>query len=175
MHQLGVPFFRRYYRVLLPDPNTIVISAEDASGRLLGFVAGCRDARLELARLRRHRLGLLAACFPEMVRRPRLILDLRARMKYLDGGHLGSWGDSGECRISFWCWDTDSVASRQSTTLLRHYLEFLRSPGARSVRFEVDRVNRKVEITHRLMGARTLHHLRTPDGRERLVMEHILA
>lgn len=174
MHRLGVSFFRSYYRILMPDPNTIVISAEDASGRILGFVAGCRDAQVEMDRLRSHRMRLLLSCLPHILRTPQLIRELYTRRNYFDGSQPDPWGAGGESRISFWCWEPGSATSRQSTLLLRHYLDYLRKAGVRAVRFEVDRINRKVEITHRLMGAKTLRTVRMPDGRERLVMEHTL-
>lgn len=172
MHRLGLAFFHSYYRVLMPDPNTVVISAEGPAGRLLGFVAGCRDARAEMDRLRRHRLGLFLACLPHLLRDPALLLDLRARMRYLDANGPDTWGDHRGARISFWCWDPASTEARLSTLLLQHYLAYMRESGARAVRLEVDRINRKVEMTHRMMGARTVRTVQTPDGRERLVMEH---
>ncbi|HEX9009714.1 MAG TPA: hypothetical protein VF804_05045 [Holophagaceae bacterium] len=175
MHRLGQPFFRAYYRILLPDPNTIVLAAMDASGRILGFVAGCGDAQAEMERLRHRRLTLLLSCLPRLLRRPALVHDLYARIKCLEGAQLDAWGGLRGSRISFWCWDPGSSASRQSTVLLQHFLQYLKARGVRTVRFEVDRINRKVEITHRLMGAKTVRTVQAPDGRERLVMEHILA
>ncbi len=174
MHRLGLPFFRRYYRILLPDPNTLVLCAEAPSGQILGFVAGCSDAQAEMARLQRHRAGLLLACAGPLLKQPSLALDLWARKRYLDNSRPEGWGLAGEARISFWCWEPGSEASRQPTVLLRRFLECLRAAGARTVRLEVDRVNRKVEITQRLMGARTVGVVRTPDGGERLLMEHVL-
>lgn len=172
MHKLGLAFFRSYYRILIPDPNTIVISAEDSCGRILGFVAGCGDAQREVDRLRRHKARLLLSCLGHLLLTPSLALDLWARMKYLDHTRPESWSAQREPRISFWGWEPGSAASRQSTVLLRHFLEYMKETGARYVRFEVDRINRKVEITQRLIGARTVRTVRTPDGRERLVMEH---
>ncbi|GLH71423.1 hypothetical protein GETHPA_29570 [Geothrix rubra] len=174
MHRLGRPFFRAYYRILLPDPNTIVLSAMDASGRILGFVAGCGDAQAEMDRLRQRRLTLLLSCLPRLLRRPALVHDLYARIRCLEGAQLDAWGGLSGSRISFWCWDPESSASRLSTVLLQHFLQYLKARGIKTVRFEVDRINRKVEITHRLMGARTVRTVQAPDGRERLVMEHIL-
>ena len=175
MHRLGLSFFRSYYRILLPDPNTVVISAEDPSGRILGFVAGCRDARAEMERLQRHRARLFLACLLHLLRSPALLLDLRARMRYLDADGPDSWGDHHGARISFWCWDPASTAARQSTLLLQRYLGHMRDTGAPAVRLEVDRINRKVEMTHRMMGAITVRSVRTPGGQERLVMEHRFA
>jgi len=174
MHKLGLLFFRCYYHLLMPDPNTIVISAEDNAGRMLGFVAGCSDARMEMERLQRYRIVLLLSCLTHLLRTPSLVRDLYARMRFLDSSQPESWGGRNESRISFWCWEPESAASRQSTMLLQHFLEFMRKSGVKVVRFEVDRINRKVEITHRLMGARTVRIIQMPDGRERLVMEHVL-
>ncbi len=174
MHRLGVPFFHTYYHLLLNDPNTVVILAETEQGNLLGLVAGCRHADLERTLLRGHRVRLLASCLGHILMTPSLILDLYARMRLIGSPPPGDLGGQCEPRISFWCWDPDSTASRQSTRLLQRFLEHMKTDGAGVVRFEVDRINRKVEITHRLMGARTVHTTQMPDGRERLVMEHVL-
>lgn len=174
MYKLGARFFRCYYRLLLPDPNTIVIVAEAGAGRIFGFVAGCSNARVEMARLRRHRWRLLGSCLASLLRTPSLIRDLSTRMSGLDSPQADSWCGHNQPRISFWCWDPESTASRQSTILLQRFLQYLKGTGARVVRFEVDRINRKVEITHRLMGAKTVQTIQMPNGRERLVMEHTL-
>ena len=174
MHKLGVPFFRLYYHLLLPDPNTIIFVAEDAAGSVLGFVAGCRNARLEIARLRRSRWLLLLSSLPALLRSPSLVRGLRIRMRDLANPGPDNWVAHDQPRISFWCWDPESTATRQSTLLLQTFLLDMKGTGAKVVRFEVDRVNRKVEITHRLMGARIVETLRRPDGSERLVMEHVL-
>lgn len=174
MHKLGGRFFRSYYQVLLPDPNTVVLVAETSVGHILGFVAGCSNARLEMDRLRRHRWLLLWSCLTNLLRMPSLVRDLFDRVRGLAAPQPDNWQGHNGPRISFWCWDPDYAASRQSTMLLQSFLEYMRKAGAKAIRFEVDRINRKVEITHRLMGARTLQTVQMPDGRERLVMEHVL-
>jgi hypothetical protein len=174
MHRLGPGFFQRYYQLLLPDPNTVVLIAVDAAGRVHGFVAGCRRADAELALLRRHRWRLLVACLGPLLRSPSLAGDLLARLRGMESPELKPWLRHDQPRISYWGWDPHDVAARQSTALLQAFLRTMRQAGAHCVRFEVDRVNRKVELTHRFLGARTLGTLRVSGGRERLWMEHDL-
>jgi hypothetical protein len=174
MHKLGVLFFRCYYHILLKDPNTIVLAAENNTGCILGFVAGCSNARVEINHLKNHRVMLLASCLWQLLSTPSLIRDLHARKDYIENPLPESWSGHNDPRISFWCWDPDSTAARSSTVLLQFFIDYMRKSGAKVVRFEVDRVNRKVFITHKLMGARTVEVFNMPDGRERLLMEHVL-
>jgi hypothetical protein len=54
-------------------------------------------------------------------------------------------------------------------------LKSLENNHVSQVRFEVDRLNRKAEVIHRLLGAKVGREFKTPDGRGRIIMEYILA
>jgi hypothetical protein len=58
--------------------------------------------------------------------------------------------------------------------LLKNLLKILKENHVSQVRFEVDRLNRKAEVIHRLLGAKVVREFKTPDGRGRIIMEYIL-
>jgi hypothetical protein len=59
--------------------------------------------------------------------------------------------------------------------LLKTLLKILEDKQVSLVRFEVDRLNRKAEVIHRLLGAKVVREFNTPDGRSRIIMEYNLA
>jgi hypothetical protein len=169
-----MPFFCAYYRILLADPNTFVLYAVDTQRNVVGLVAGCYNARVEAKLLRKKTASLLLPCIPRLLRQPSLVRSLYMRKSGLDGSTSGPWSFNEDPRISFWGWSPEASSEGQSTALLARYMELLKLRGFSRVRFEVDRVNRKAELVHRLMGATLVAKVDAFDGRERLIMEHVL-
>jgi hypothetical protein len=54
-------------------------------------------------------------------------------------------------------------------------LKILKENHVSQVTFEVDRLNRKAEVIHRLLKAKVVRESKNPDGRSRIIMEYILA
>ena len=175
MHRLGPRFFLAYYRILLREPTTVILVADAGRDGVLGFVSATLDSKRQLEAIRRRRLGLLVAAIPALIRTPGLLWDVYLRNRSLSPGAMGEgFGISSGARIAYWGWLPTHPSHGQATLLIREVLRTLASLGASTVRLETDRVNRKVEVMHRLLGARVVESLVTRDGRERIVFEYAL-
>jgi hypothetical protein len=175
MHHLGRRFFVEYYRILLTERSTVVLVADAGADGLVGLVSATLDSRRQLQALRRARLRLLLASVPALVRSPRLSRELWVRERALSPAARGDeYVVTSGARIAYWGWLPGYPAHGQSTALVKEVLRRLERLGASRVSLETDRLNRKVEIMHRFLGARDVKVLTTRDGRERTVLEYVL-
>ena len=67
---MGKPFLKKYYKIVLNDPNEVVICAENEKGQIVGFNSSTLDAKAQMDNLRRKRVQLLSL---------HLLLSLRIR------------------------------------------------------------------------------------------------
>ena len=56
--QVGLGFLIKYYKVLLNDPDEIILCAENEKGELVGFNSGTLDAAQQMRTLRQNIIGL---------------------------------------------------------------------------------------------------------------------
>ena len=175
MYKLGERFLTQYYRILLNSPTSLILCAEAGTAGIIGLVSASIDARAEFTALRKRRLLLLFAALPALIRRPKLIRSVRSRESSLSAARVGEGFVVGSgARLAFWAWSPAHPSRGQTTKLLQTAMRLLKALGVETVRLEVDRVNRKVEAIHRLMGGKAIEEFLTDDGRKRIVMEHRL-
>jgi hypothetical protein len=175
MHRLGRGFFIAYYRILLREPTSVILVADALADGLVGFVSATLESRRQLDAIRSGRYRLLLAALPELIRSPSLSWEVLVRERATSAGARGDeYVVSSGPRIAYWGWLPGYPAHGRSTSLIKEVLLRLESLGARSVKLETDRVNRKVEVMQRFLGARVVKVLTTPDGRERTVLEYVL-
>ena len=175
MHKLGRRFLVAYYRIVLSEPMSLVLCADGGTDGIVGLVSASLDARAHLQALREGRYKLLFAVLPALIRQPKLIKAVSFRKKSLSVAAMGEGFIVGSgARVAYWGWLPNYPSGRQSIRLLQTLLWILGALGASAVQLEVDRVNRKVEVVHRLLGAKVVREFATSDGRVRLVMEHDL-
>lgn len=175
MYLLGRKFLATYYRILLRNRSSRIICAEAEDAGIIGLISLSVDAGEELNALKKGRFRLLLSALPVLIRKPGLIAAVSSRTKALSEDEIGKGFVIGSgARISFWGWSPDHPNQGQSTRLLQSALKMLRDFGVKTVRLEVDRANRKVEVMNRLLGGKVIEEFVTNDGRKRLVMEHRL-
>ena len=75
------PFLKRYYKIVLNDPNEVVICAENEKGQIVGFNSSTLDAKAQMDNLRRKRVQLAFAAFTSILSNPKLIRPLFDRYK----------------------------------------------------------------------------------------------
>jgi hypothetical protein len=175
MHRLGRKFFVKYYEILLRERTTVILCADAGKDGIVGLVSATLDSRKQLEAIRRGRLQLLLAVIPALVRAPSLAWEVWVRNRALSPRSSGDeYFVSSGARIVYWGWSPGHRSHPPATSLITEVLRRLEELGARSVSLETDRLNRKVEVMHRLMGAHVSKVLVTRDGRERTVLEYAL-
>ncbi len=176
MHQLGRGWFVKYYEIILSDPTSVVLCAESGTDGLVGLASATLDSKKQLEAIRKGRLKLMLAIIPALVRKPGLIRALSLRNRSLSSRVLGEGFLVGSgARIAYWGWHPDHPTNGNSTRLLREMIRLMAHRGAATLQLEVDRNNKKVEVVHRLLGARIVGEFKTRDGRDRLVMQYDLS
>lgn len=173
--RLGVRFLRRYYDMLISEGDQLVLCAVTADDQIVGFVSATRRAEDHFANLTKQKARLFFSLSLRAILSPRIVLGLWNRSRSLSEspGILRYVVPNG-CRIEYWAWDPDQESPPSSVLLMTAFLEVARSRGIKSVRLEVDAPNRHVFITHQMLGAKVVVRFRTPDGRERAILEHLL-
>ena len=73
---MGKPFLKKYYKIVLNDPNEVVICAENEKGQIVGFNSSTLDAKAQMDNLRRKRVQLAFAAFTSILANPKLIKPL---------------------------------------------------------------------------------------------------
>lgn len=173
MFRLGHAFLKQYYRILIDEGSSVILCAVDATGQIIGFVAGSLDAKSRLIALRKNRLSLLIASLPALIRQPSLIRDVLSRQNSgsADESSTGYVVQSG-AHVEFWAWQPGGGGG--AFQLFLKWLALMRLLGVQSVSGEVDRVNDAILKAHRMLGAKILREFMTPDGRERFLIEYQL-
>lgn len=171
MLRMGRRFLRRYYRVTLAAPESVVVCAEDDAGRLLGFASGTIDAAALLAGLRHARWSLLLAAAPAVARHPGLLPSMLRRGR----GGVNEYIVSTGARWEYWAWDPRHRGTSGALALHRAWLEVMRRLGVRVIGLEVNATDEKVAFLHRARGARLVREVTTPDGLRRLFLEYDLS
>ena len=55
---LGENFLRAYYKVIMDDPNEIIVCAENSEGEIVGFSSGSLNAESQAETIKKHRIIL---------------------------------------------------------------------------------------------------------------------
>ena len=153
----------------------MVLCADAGKDGIVGFISASLDAREQLEALSKRRFNLLLAALPSLIRHPNLFGEVSSREKSLRSTDLGGGFITGSgARLAYWGWSPNYPSKGQSMRLLQSALKILRDLGVGVIRLEIDRTNRKVEMAHRLLGARVVKEFKMKDGRVRIVMEHLL-
>jgi hypothetical protein len=167
---LGQRFLQEYHRILLSEPASVALVAEDDSRNVVGFVCGTLDASHHLSSLKKAKWRLAMSALPAIMRKPKLIRAMRERMRAPSASDGGGFVVSKGCRLESWGWIESSRAGGQSVQLLKAWLDTSRALGAGEIWLEVDQEN--IGKIHRMMGARLYRDVVTPDGRHRRIMRY---
>lgn len=168
--QLGKPFLRKYYRIMLDDPNEIILCAENDEGRIIGFSSTTLDAAAQMRNFRRHRFGLAFAAAGSVLANPGLVRSLYQRYKSTSSKARNHFVTSQGARGEFWGWDNTHKDSVSAMELIGVEIGIVRALGVKELYFEVDTINKKIFLFHKLNGAKIIEQMTLPDGRERVLM-----
>ncbi|QWD48036.1 hypothetical protein C2742_01680 [Polynucleobacter paneuropaeus] len=167
-------FLYQYYNIVLNDPNTVVVCAEDSDGEIAGFASGTLDSEKQYANLRKYKFRLAIALIPSIATSPRLLYE--AIFRYLSTQKKGEkkyvsiYGP----RTEFWVWDARNKSTIWAGVLNNTHLHILLLLGVKKIRFEVDAQNQSVVKFSERNGAEFISRFILPDGRERFIMQYDL-
>lgn len=171
---LGKSFLRKYYKIILDDPNEIVVCAEHKTMGIVGFCNATLDAKEQAKRLKKHvvELGLSAVfsliCHPSLIKsvwqRYRSLSDKGPQFVHVEG-----------VRGEYWCWMKEAGDSFQSVDLNQSLKNVVYDLGVREMYSEVDKFNKHVyRFLTKKKNIEVAEEITLPDGRERaLLLEHL--
>ena len=173
MFKLGLPFLKRYYKLLINEKNSIIIIAEDENENLLGFTSGTMKAESHLNNLKRDRFRIGLCILPAIIKSPKILMNILDREKFvfLKDGSIQFAVTRGP-RIEYWAW-LNNEKSNMSIPLLKTWLRVAFDLGAGSIKAEVDINSKNLLTIHKFLGAKVIEHLKLKDGRERVIIEYV--
>lgn len=172
--QMGLPFLKKYYKVVLDDPYEVVVCAED-DGVLCGFCSASLDINKQMEHMNKKKLTLLISAIPSFIVKPSLIGATIKRYKVSRHQDDEKLIPKEGARCEYWMWDANNKNSAYSVALWNTYLEILYKLGVKKFPLDVDDVNQKVMKFHLLNKAVATEHITLSDGRERTLLEYDLA
>lgn len=172
--QVSKLFLVHYYKVVLDDPNSVVVCAEDKDGTICGFASATLDAERQFANMRKHKVRLGLALLPTIMTKPRIILDAMSRYASTQGKGEQKYVAVSGVRGEYWVWDPRNKSTIWAGVLNNTHLYLLKVLGVKSLRFEVDADNSGVVRFSERNGAELLDRVVLSDGRERLIMSYDL-
>ena len=172
--QVSKLFLVHYYKVVLDDPNSVVVCAEESDGVICGFASGTLDVAKQFSNMGRHKFRFALALLPSIVMNPKIILEAFSRYLSTQGKGNEKYVSVAGARTEFWVWDSSNKNSIWSGVLNNAHLHLLLILGVKSVHFEVDADNDAVVKYSKRNGAVLLDQFKLKDGRIRLLMQYDL-
>ncbi len=165
--QVNFGFLVQYYRIVLDDPNQIVVCAED-NGEIVGFSSGSLDVSGEFKGFRRHKWRFVIPLLLSAISRPSILKDAFERFASTSEKSEKEYVSKKGSRNEFWAWlpsRDDSYLSLYTQELM---LLFMKNFGVNEVYGEMDSVNEKIVKLQTRNGTKVQEKFTMPDGRERL-------
>lgn len=170
---MGKAFLRQYYKLILSDPYSICICAENEDRKIVGYAFSILDSDSHQKFLMCHRWRLILSALATIILKPGIIKQLYLRYKSLKGNNADFITAHG-ARGGYWGWDPQEKDSISSYEMHNNMLKIIHTLGVDELHFEVDLSNKHVYKFHKLNGAHTENIIELPDGRERAFMTYHL-
>jgi hypothetical protein len=166
----GISFIKKYYSIVLNDPNSVVICAENSDGIIQGFCSATLDINAQMFNLRRHKWILAFSAIPSIIKNPSLFKDLYDRYKLKDNTDkkIISFGGA---RSEYWAWKSTNQDSVSSVEMYFAKLNILKALGVKDLFGEVDIINKKILRFQLANGAEIIERIVLEDGRERVFLK----
>ena len=171
--QMGLPFLKAYYKVVLSDPYEVVVCAEE-DGKLCGFCSASLDINKQMELMNKKKFLLLWPALLTFIGKPSMIGATIKRWKVSQHKDDEKLIPKEGVRCEYWTWDANNKNSEYSVALWNAYLQILYTLGVKKLPIDVDDVNKKVMKFHLLNNAVATEHITLSDGRERTLLEYDL-
>ena len=169
--KLGKHFLTKYYKILLNDPNSVIVCAEDDKGIIQGFCSATIDVKAQMNNLIRHKVGLGLAALKSVLLQPFLLKDLLDRYKVANNVSTTKIISTKGARSEYWVWSATNQDSAASVAMYFAQLNILKSLGVKEFFGEVDKVNKKILKFQLRNGGEIIDQITLPDGRERVILK----
>lgn len=167
---LGKSFLKQYYKIIINDPNEVIVCAEDDNGILQGFCSATLDVEAQMANIRRHRIQLGVSAITSIIRRPSLLKHLIDRYLVIKNKSTTKIISLKGARSEYWVWRSTNKDSISSVEMYLAQFNILKSLGVTELFGEVDKLNKKILAFQRANGGQIIDEITLPDGRERVII-----
>lgn len=165
---LGERFLRTYYKIILDDPNEIIICAESKTGEIVGFSSGSLNAESQAESIRSHKIRLGLAALYGLIRHPSLIKGVWQRYKSLNSPDDHQFLHMRGARSEYLCWKKGAEGSISMMLLDKIKFKLMHELGVKEVFFEIDRQNERLfNAQQGMKNIILLEEYELPDGRHR--------
>ena len=168
--QINYAFLKQYYKVVLDDPCEVVVWAEDENHKIVGFSSGSLNSERQFSVMRSKKWKFLVPILTSALSNPKLIRSAYDRYKSTGNNSENEYVTTTGARIEYWGWLPGQNDSDKSVKMQEMLFFIMKLLGAEKLFFEVDTINKKVLIFHKLNGAEEVRSFMMPDGRERVVL-----
>jgi hypothetical protein len=169
--KLGKHFLTKYYKIILNDPNSVIVCAEDDNGIIQGFCSSTIDVKAQMDNIRRHKVSLGLATLTSVILQLSLLNDLWERYKVIKNDSTTKIIATKGARSEYWVWLATNQDSVSSVGMYFAQLNILKSLGVKEFFGEVDKVNKKILKFQLRNGGEIIDEITLPDGRERVILK----
>jgi len=167
---LGKSFLKRYYKIILNDPNSVVVCAEDEFGVMQGFCSATLDVEAQMANIKKHKIELGFTTILSIIRKPSLLKLLFDRYKVISNKSKTKIIVTKGARSEYWVWNALKPDSLSSVEMYFAQFNILKALGVKELFGEVDKVNKKILLFQQANGGKIIDQIILPDGRERVII-----
>lgn len=140
---LGEGFLRAYYKVILDDPNEIIVCAENKKGEILGFSSGSLNAESQAVSIRGHKIRLGLAAMLGLIRHPSYFKGVWQRYTSLKSTSDHKFLHMEGARSEYLCWKKGAEGSISMMLLDKIKFKMMHELGIKEVFFEIDKSNER--------------------------------
>lgn len=169
--QLGKSFLKQYYKIILNDPHSVVVCAEDEQGILQGFCSATLDVAAQMTNIRRHKISLGFSAIASIIGKPSLTKHLFDRYKIIKNESNTKIISTEGARSEYWVWRSTNQDSVSSVEMYFASFNILKSLGVKEIFGEVDKINKKILRFQQANGFKIIDQIILPDGRERVILK----
>lgn len=172
---LGKGFLRKYYEIVLDDPNEIVVCAENENGEIVGFSSGSLDAVSQANTFKNHKIKLGIAAMWGIIQHPSFLKGVWQRYKSLNNKSEQQFLHMEGARSEYLCWKKGADGTINMMLLDKIKFKMMAELGVKEVFFEIDRHNERLFNTQmRDKTITLLSEYQLPDGRTRGLFKKVL-
>ncbi len=172
--QVNYSFLKRYYKVILDDPNEIVACAEDENGKIVGFCSGSIDSSSQFKRIRRYKWCFVPSLVTSAIKNPRIIKSAFERFQSTKGKESNKYVAIDGAREEYWGWLPGRDDSFKSVALQEVFYRMMKTCGVNDMFLEVDEINKRILQLHLKNGAEKVEEYVMNDGRTRVSLKYSL-
>lgn len=169
---LGKRFLRSYYKILLSEPDSIIVCAVRPNSKIVGFLVGTIKAENHIIAMRKKSIKLLISALPTLINKPNLLIEVLKRRKVASSNTDNDYVVTEGPHLEFWGIIEAERKTGLGVKILKSLLLIMNILDVNSIRCEVDEDHEKVAQVHIRHGANIVRKFITPEGKKRMILEY---